>query len=1123
MSELDLKKIEEKILKFWEDRDVFMRSVEARKGRKRFVFFEGPPTANGRPGIHHFIGRVFKDLIPRYKTMRGYYVARKAGWDTHGLPVEIEVEKELGFKNKKEIEAYGIAPFNAKAKASVWKYKEEWQRFTHRIGFWLDMSQPYITYDPRYIESLWYIIAQINKKKLLYEGHKVLPWCTRCGTALSSHEVAQGYQEVTDTSVYVKFKTERGTILAWTTTPWTLPGNVALAVGPEIDYVLTKDGYILAKARVEAVLGTVAIEKEFKGSELLGLKYQPLFDVKHLHNKKSHQVYAADFVTTTDGTGIVHTAVMYGEDDYELGKKMGLPMHHTVGPDGHFTKDVPDLEGQYVKKAEKTIIELLEKRGQLLKTEPYLHSYPHCWRCKTPLLYYAKDSWFVAMSKLRKKLQKNNSKINWVPAHLKEGRFGEFLKEVKDWAFSRERYWGTPLPVWKCGHCKAKRVIGSYEELEEHRYRKPNTYILLRHGESTKNTPDIIQGMLEHDHHHLTQAGRDQVTDSIQKIKEAGGVDLIYSSPFLRAKETAEIVAKALDIPVHVDDRLKEIYDGMEREGKPILDYRKDWTFDTKEADGESWREVWIRMSRALCDLDKQHEGKRILIVSHGDSLWLLKGFLLSLHEDQIKKTEDFYPKKGIPEFFALKNFPYNEHGELDPHRPYIDEIALKCSDCGNAMHRVKEVVDVWFDSGAMPYAQWHYPFSAQGGSASGGENSLSLFKASFPADYIAEGIDQTRGWFYTLLAVATLLGYKAPYKNVISYSLILDEKGKKMSKSVGNVVNPFDVIEQFGVDPARWYFYSINSPGDNKSFALADLAKIQRGFLTTLMNCLRFFELYDEPGAAHKEPKVRPLEPLDDWILSRLHHTIETVTKALEAYDPTLASRTLEYFVVEDLSKWWIRRSRDRFPRSAEFLRYLLIETSKLLAPFIPFTAEHIYKQVSNRSESVHLEDWPKVKSKYLNPELEVAMVKAREVVTIALGLRKAANIKVRQPLASISVKEKIDERVQSYILDEVNVKAILFAPSQTEAVTLDTTITESLKIEGYAREIARAIQEMRKDAGYQMGDKVDVFWEGSHPDVKAAIAQLKDLQNKSGDTFDVQKEFELASGVTVWLGIKK
>ncbi len=1124
MAELDFKKIEEKILQFWDDREIFARSLKEREGKKRFVFFDGPPTANGKPGIHHFIGRVFKDLIPRYKTMRGYYVLRKAGWDTHGLPVEIEVEKELGLTNKKEIEKYGIAKFNARAKKSVWKYKEEWQKFTKRIGFWLDMAHPYITYEPHYMESLWWVIAQFDKKKLLYEGHKVLPWCPRCGTALSSHEVAQGYADVTDMSVYVKFQItstksqtnsnfqipDKTYLLAWTTTPWTLPGNVALAVGEDIDYVLAspleargvQGGYIVAKARAEAVLGVgYEVIRELKGKELIGIKYQPLFDIAPLRTKKSHQVYPADFVTTTDGTGIVHTAVMYGEDDYELGKKLGLPMHHTVAEDGTFTKDVPEFAGRDVKEAEPDIIKYLEAKSYKLKAISYTHSYPFCWRCKHALIYYARNSWFVAMSKLRKQLVKNNSKINWVPAHLKEGRFGEFLKEAKDWAFSRERYWGTPLPVWKCKECKQQLVIGSLEELETHRYRKPNTFMLLRHGESTRNIPGgelMIGYKLEKDKVVLTAKGEQDIKTIAARLAEEG-VDLIITSPFTRTKQTATIISHVVKKPVAEDMRLKE-YD---QEGDTIAGVR-------------------ARMMDLLKELDQKHEGKRILLVGHGEPLLLI--------------GEEPMQNVGELRELRMKNLPYDRDGNLDLHRPYIDEIHLKCEACQGKMIRVKEVVDVWFDSGAMPFAQWHYPFENQ-----------DLFKQNFPADFITEGIDMTRGWFYTLLAVATALGRKAPYKNVISYSHVLDSKGKKMSKSIGNVVDPRDVIEKYGADAVRWYFYTVNNPGDPKLFALEDIAKVQRGFLTTLMNCLRFFELYETHGATHTEAKPRPTEPLDNWILSRLHSTIQVVTQALDSYDPTLASRTLEYFVVEDLSKWWIRRSRERFSGetaqsgtsgftasgATALLRYLLIKTSKLLAPFVPFTADHIYKQVSNRSESVHLEDWPRLEEKYFKPELEEGMQRIRELVTLGLAERKKTNIKVRQPLNKLGVKTAVPEELTYLIKAEMNVKEILFAPSQEEAVVLDTVITHELKLEGYARELARAIQDMRKEAGYKLADRVSLAWRSEHPDIKKTfelygakivedtLVMIEPGQDKG--PFDVEKEFELAPGIKLWLGIKR
>ncbi|MBI2063950.1 MAG: class I tRNA ligase family protein [Candidatus Yanofskybacteria bacterium] len=1063
MADFDFPKIEEKILHFWKDRRIFERSVENRKHARRFVFFEGPPTANGKPGMHHFLGRILKDLFIRYKTMRGYQVTRKAGWDTHGLPVEIEVEKELGLKNKKEIEKYGIARFNAKAKQSVWRYKDEWERFTHRIGFWLDMSDPYITYDWKYMESLWKIISEIDKRKLLYQGHKVLPWCPRCGTALASHEVAQGYEDVTETSVYVKFKLKPGQkigktvvndktyILAWTTTPWTLPGNVALAVGKSIKYsVLSIKGiggdYILAKDLAEKILDTeYEILDTILGKDLVGLEYEPLFDIPHLQTKTTYKVYPADFVTTDEGTGIVHTAVMYGEDDYELGTKLGLPKHHTVDEQGKFREEVKEFAGQFVKDAEAGIVEHLKTHGLLFKPEKYTHSYPFCWRCKNPLIYYARDSWFVAMSKQRRQLIKNNSKINWVPKHLKQGRFGEFLKEAKDWAFSRERYWGTPLPIWQCADCKERRVIGSLEELEKYRYRGKNTFYVLRHGFSTKNGVGgkgmITSSRLEHDKYELTAEGKEQVQKVADSLAADGGVDLIFSSPFLRTRQSAEIVAKKLGRKVNIDERLKELDHGTACEGQThmvCIPPDTVLTFDTKYGDGESWRDVKIRMSDAIRELDQKYENKKILLVSHGDPIWILEGFTENWADEEIiKQRSAVYLPEGHLKKINLKNLPYNERAELDMHRPYVDDVHLKCGKCGGEMTRIKDIADVWFDSGSMPYAQWHYPF----------ENK-NEFGANFPADFISEGIDQTRGWFYTLLAVSTLLGKKAPYKNVVSYSHVLDEKGKKMSKSLGNAVDPWVIIEKFGVDAARWYFYTVNDPADPKLFSVNDIGKKMNGFIMTMLNSLRFFELYAKPSG--KKMKASPFGQLDFWILSRLNTLVHNAAGSLDNYDLTTAAREIEKFVVDDLSNWWIRRSRQRFQRptgkneleqAVELLRFLLAELSKILAPFTPFLADHIYKKLDNRKESVHLEDWPKTKKKLLNPELEAQMAELRDAVAHGLAQRKERGIKVRQPLASITLKktEKFELNLERLLMDELNIKRVYYDTSQPDTLKLD------------------------------------------------------------------------------------
>ena len=1169
-SDFDLPKLEEKILKFWKDRKIFERTLENRANARSFVFFEGPPTANGMPGMHHFMGRVFKDLFIRYKTMRGYLVTRKAGWDTHGLPVEIEVEKELGLKNKKEIEKYGIAKFNAKAKKSVWKYKDEWEKFTERIGFWLDMDNPYITYDSEYIETLWWIIKQMDDSGLFYKGHKVLPWCPRCGTALSSHEVAQGYEKVAEMSVYLKFKVkgDDSYILSWTTTPWTLPGNVALAVNQSLKYVKIevhnaaklrgeREFYILAEQRLEKVKELLekdgyevkANPAEVPMRQLLEMEYGPLFEISALKSDKSYKIYPADFVTTDDGTGVVHTAVMYGEDDYNLGVKVGLPMVHTVDETGKFTGVSKELNGRYVKseEAEKIILKHLENNGNLLASERYEHDYPFCWRCKEPLLYYARDSWFVAMSKLRKQLLKNNEKINWIPEHLKHGRFGEFLNEVKDWAFSRERFWGTPLPIWQCEKCAEHKVIGSLEDLERCRYRGKNTYFLLRHGMRVQSHDEsgeqLTASQLALDKYDLTPEGIKQVEEVAEKIKENGGLDLIFASPFLRTKHTAEIVAKKLGLDIKIDDRLKEIDEGLACEGKPrpaCLPVNGKLTFDYRFGGGESWRDVRARMFSIIKEIDEKYEGKRILLVGHGDPLWLLYSLTKNLSEEEaIAKRTALYIDRGELRQVDFKNYPYDEDGEVNIHRPYVDSIFLQCQKCRGKMTRVKEVADVWFDSGAMPFAQWHYP-----------ENE-KLFKNHFPADFIAEGIDQTRGWFYTLLAISTLLKKGAPYKNVLSYSHVLDGKGKKMSKSLGNIVNPWDVIEKFGVDAARWYFCAVNSPADPKLFSIDDVEKKMRGPVATLLNSLRFLELYEKPALKNstsgrtKEPKGEAKNALDKWILSRVNNLALMTAEFLDNYDLNAASRALENFAVEDLSNWWLRRSREHFQRpkspadlnkSLDIFRYLLSELSKMLAPFTPFLAEHIYKKANNRKESVHLEDWPKAKKKFINPALESQMKELRDFITLGLAQRKVNNIKVRQPLAAITLKksERFEPELEKLILAELNVKNVDYNPAQEEELILDKRITLELLKESYAREIMRQIQDMRKEAKYKLNEKIYAAWTSDDKDITNAIDVFgKEIAENTllvkfsrghqpKEVFDVEKEFELGPQVKIWLGVR-
>ena len=1108
--------------------------------------------------------------------MRGFFVLRKAGWDTHGLPVEIEVEKELGFKNKKDIEVYGIDKFNKKAKESVWKYKSEWEQMTRKMGFWLDMSDPYITYENRYIESLWAIIKKIWDRKLLYLAHRVVPFCTRCGTGLSSHEVAQGYKKVKEKSVYIKFKLkpndkfpENIYVLAWTTTPWTLPGNVALAVGKNIQYVLvSKDNekYLIAKELSEKVVGTgYHTDKEVKGIELVGLEYEPLFDVEKLKSEKSYRIYDADFVSTTDGTGVVHTAVMYGEDDYNLGTKIGLPKFHTVDEQGKFVHVGQGLDGMHVKdkQTENLVIETLKKNGNLLKTEDYEHDYPFCWRCDTPLLYYAKESWFIKMSAVNKELLKNNQKINWFPGHIKEGRFGQWLKEGKDWAFSRERYWGTPLPIWRCSGCGEHTTIGSLEDLDKKRFKSDkNEYFVLRHGHSTKNgygdIPPTLNSRLESDKYHLTPEGKKDVMEVAKKIKKAGGVDIIIASPFIRTKETAHIVAEELGMKVHFDDRIMEFQHGQMCEGKTehvcgVRFGKGDW--ESKSGDGESWKELKKRMASFLLDIDSKNEGKKILIVSHADPIWLLENFTLGLTgDDAISNRKEKFPKEGELKKIKLKNLPYDDNGDLDLHRPYIDNITIKCSKCSSEMKKIPDLIDVWFDSGAMPYAQWHWPF----------ENE-KMFKEQFPADFIVEAIDQTRGWFFTLLAISTLLEKGAPFKNVMVLGHTLDEKGIKMSKSKGNFVPVKELMDKYSIDVLRWYFLSSMTVGESKSVIPREIEDKQKGFFGTLGNCIRFYELYGNPRAqrAEQQPngavaawpssydgkeetgsfhdiKDKNLNLLDKWILSKLNGLIQNSTEELDKYEATQTAKNIEKFIVEDLSNWWLRRSRKR-KEALGLLRFLLLEISKIIAPFIPFSAEDIHMRMHAGQtagvQSVHLHDWPKANKNLINKELEKQMDEIRNIVTVGLAQRKEKQIKVRQPLRAIhlGLSNEFPKDLEELLKEELNIKNVVYDKSQKELVVLDTELDEALVYEGYAKELMRQIQDMRKEAKYKVDDEIFGQWHSDDSDLSAAINKwsneikkdvlLKDFQNspKGEKVFEIEKEFELIPQKKIWVGIKK
>ena len=1091
---------EEAILKFWENEKIFDKSVKAREGKKEYVFYEGPPTANGKPGIHHLEARAFKDVIPRYKTMRGYHVRRKGGWDTHGLPVELQVEKKLGLNSKKAIEEYGIAKFNQDCKESVWEYLDVWNSFTKRIGYWVDQDDPYVTYYNSYIESIWNMVKKVEGEGLLYKDYRVVPWCPRCGTALSSHELAQGYEDVKDLSVYAKFRlkvapskvegkspsTSSGQLdkylIAWTTTPWTLPGNVALAVGKEITYVEAKVGseiLVLAKDRLSVMFEPYEIIAEHKGSEMAGMEYEPLFP--YLQNTisvpekdkldKAYKVYEADFVNTEDGTGIVHTAVMYGQDDFVLGTRIGLPKHHLVGLDGKFLPDTGIFEGRFVRDEEVAvdIIKDLAHRGLLFKKEKYEHSYPHCWRCHTALIYYARDSWYFRMTdpKIKEKLISENKEINWEPAHIRDGRFGEWLREVKDWAISRERYWGTPLPAWECTTCKKRQVIGSISELKEKTKKSGNKYFVMRHGEAEHNAQGIYSS--DRTKHHLTEKGRKEVEKTADYVKRKN-ISKIYTSPFLRTKETAELVAEKIGFPkekIIIDDRLHELEFG-EFSGKPVSEYWKyvediALKFDTKIPGGESYQEAKNRFGDFLYEVDRKHKEENILIVSHGLSVELLPGVIEGANK---KRSLEIFHKNihnrpaGLHREHEFVPLPHNNHYELDLHRPYIDEAELACG-CGGKLKRTPEVMDVWIDSGAMPFAQDHYPF----------ENKEWVEGKGYPADYICEAIDQTRGWFYTLHALGVLMGRGKAYRNVISLGHLLDAKGKKMSKSLGNVVDPWEMADKYGVDTLRLWMYSVNQPGESKNFDEKTVALLGQQVFGLLYNVIAFYELYrDKEIEANDRPKSGNI--LDKWILARLDELTELITKNLDDYKVLEPTRSIRDFV-GDLSTWYLRRSRERIKegdKEAKATLYFVLKTlSKLMAPFAPFAAEDIWMKLQNAGDkdSVHLEQWPKVQAgffKFGKSDVLEKMSKAREIVSEGLKERQKAGIPVRQPLSRLKIiQEGLGSEYIEIIKDELNVKNIDYV-MKAETGIFDFNITPELKEEGYYRELLRALQDLRK-----------------------------------------------------------
>ena len=1025
---------EKEITRLWKEKDIVRKSFHLRDGNPQFTFFDGPPTANGKPHIGHIETRVIKDLFPRYQTMKGKSVLRIAGWDTHGLPVELEVEKSLGLDGKPQIEKYGIEPFIAECKKSVWKYLHEWEKMSDQVGYWADMEHPYITYENNYIESEWWSLKQIHEKGLLYQGHKIVPYCPRCGTALSSHEVAQGYKNVKETSAFVRFKVkgqEDTYLLAWTTTPWTLPSNLALCVNPSYTYCrLSAQGvhYIMGKELAAKIFEgqEYAIEEEFPGSSLEGMEYEPLYRFQE-PDKKAWFVVSDGYVTMDDGSGIVHIAPAYGEDDNRVCREKGLPFINLVDTEGKFVEGTA-WAGIFVKDADPLILKDLKERELLFAAVPFAHDYPFCWRCDTPLLYYARPTWFIEMTKLRDNLVRNNRTINWMPEHIQEGRMGNFLENVIDWGLSRERYWGTPLPVWKC-ECGHMHVIGSRAELREMA---------------------------------VTDPGED-----------------------------------------------------------------------------------------------------------------------------------------------------------IELHRPFIDAVTLRCPKCGGEMHRVKEVIDCWYDSGSMPFAQWHYPFEHK-----------EEFEKNFPAQFISEAIDQTRGWFYTLEAISTLLFDRAPFENCIVMGHVQDMEGRKMSKHLGNVVDPFVMLDKFGADALRWYFYTTAAPWLPKRFGEEAIQEVQRKFLATLQNTYAFFAMYAQIDGF--DPLVHPLEKaeltlMDKWILSKLNTLIARVDDDLAHYRVTEPANAIAEFV-DELSNWYVRRGRERFwgkgmagDKEAAFatLYHVLVQLSKVAAPFIPFMAEEIYQNlvvnnVPGAPESVHLCDYPVSDASRIDPDMEKQMDALLEVIQLGRACRNAANLKVRQPLGTLYVKgASFEQAYQELCEDELNVKKVVFtedarafttwqlkpqmrtlgpkygkilkkigehlttldgndvvdafergetvkfdiegtevelakedvltSPMQKPGFTsqmdrgvtvvLDTNLTEELIREGYAREVISKIQTMRKEAGFEVTDRIEIRYAADAELSGALEAGAEMIRNgtlalkmEAGAAEDgwVSKEWDI-NGKTATLSIRK
>jgi len=1099
---------EEKIMHFWREHKTFQKSLEKDSPKGNYVFYDGPPFATGQMHYGHILGSTAKDVIGRYQTMQGYHVPRKWGWDCHGLPIENIVEKELGIAGHKEIEAYGIDKFVEYARSKVLEYDADWRVGIERIGRWVDFDGGYKTMDNSFIESVWWALAEFNKKGLIYEGVRVLAYCARCETPIANSEIAMdnSYKDIADISVYVKFELEnepKTYLLAWTTTPWTLPGNTAIAVNKAVDYVKVEaDGahYILAKA----TLGNVFKEKdfkiveEFKGEKLVGKKYKPVFpyfvDVGMPNKENIYKVWHADFVTTDMGTGIAHEAPAFGEDDMNLAREHKIPWIIHVDETGRFKSEVKDFSGMKVKpkdtaedkdahlRTDIEVIKYLQASGAYFNKEKIIHSYPHCMRCDTPIIYYALPSWFVDIQKSKPTIQKTAEFINWIPTHLKEGRYKNIVESAPDWNISRNRYWASPLPVWKCEKCEQKTFVSSIEELKQKSVKSGNKYFVMRHGESEGNIAGTISSYPENDDN-LTELGKKQVLESIQMLKEKD-IDLIIYSDLARTKETAEIIKKELNIEDNnfvSSKMIREISTG-DWNGKKWIEYvafiksTGEKRYFYRPENGESGEDVRIRMSEFLYKVDSEYKNRNILVVTHEGPARILYAGALSLDYDQMEK------KLENKEIGVFKNaeireldftfLPHNKNFELDLHRPYIDSVKLKCS-CDGEMTRITEVLDCWFESGSMTFAEDHYPFE-----------SSDWQKNNFPAGFVAEYIAQTRTWFYYMHTVSAILFNHAPFKNVVTTGTLRAEDGQKMSKSKHNYPDPWVFIDKYGVDALRIYLMS--SPlmkGEDANFSEKLVQEISSKIIGRFHNTMLFYELYRDKSLEDVYEKDLK-NVLNKWILCRLDEVIVEVTNGMEAYDMALATRPLDLFV-DDLSTWYLRRSRDAIKNdnkeTKQTLYFVLKTFAKLIAPFAPFIAEEVWMDLRSDvdPESVHLADWPTpyfiVQDKN---EVVKKMSDTRRVVSLGLEARQKFGIKVRQPLTKMKVKDiDFPSEYMSLILEELNIKDILQDKNIESEVLLDTEITEGLKQEGDYRELVRGLQDLRKKMGLTPKDTVSLI----------------------------------------------